>query len=63
MPDAPEAGEELPLTSSALGEPTTIDPCGLTGPVAFEGVGAAHGDFDLGTGEFAALETGYRVAG
>lgn len=42
MPGVPAAGEELPLTSSVLGEPTTIDACSLTGPAAFEGVGAAR---------------------
>jgi hypothetical protein len=42
MPGVPEVGEELPLTSSVLGEPTTIDPCSLTGSAAFEEIGTAR---------------------
>ena len=33
---------EPPLTSSVLGEPTTIDPCSLTGPAVFEQVGTTR---------------------
>jgi hypothetical protein len=41
-PGVPEAGDEPPLTSAALGEPTTIDPCSLTGAAAFAAVGDAR---------------------
>lgn len=38
----PAPADEPPLTSSVLGEPTSVDPCSLTGPAAFEGVGTAR---------------------
>jgi len=37
----PVGPDEVPLTSSVLGEPTTIDQCSLTGPGSLEQVGSA----------------------
>ncbi len=38
----PVPGDDEPLTSAALGELTTVDPCSLTGPGAFDGFGSAR---------------------
>ena len=38
----PLPGDDSPLTSAALGELTTVDPCSLTGPAAFADVGSAR---------------------